>query len=189
MKTVTGTGDRGRTGLLSGERVSKAHVRVEACGDVDELNAILGVLVAFISRDRKQFHKEIRTIQSDLFHLGAWLASTSDDPVLAELEKTTQDKISALEAAIDRMEQGLPDLRGFVLPGGGIAAAWSHLARTACRRAERHVVRLMETFENGEAPVPLQETVIYLNRLSDYLFVLARLCNHVEGLSEIHWRR
>jgi cob(I)alamin adenosyltransferase len=189
IKIYTGGGDRGRTSLFSGERVSKSHQRVEAYGDVDELNSVLGALVAVLPQEQSELIAEIRRIQSDLMYVGAWLSTTPDSPSLAGLNKITDAHSRALEAAIDRMEEKLPELKGFVLPGGHISAAWAHVARTVCRRAERQVVRLFAEPGQGQAPSQLGGVLVYLNRLSDYLFVLARHCNWVLGIPEILWRR
>jgi cob(I)alamin adenosyltransferase len=185
MKIYTGTGDRGTTSLFSGERVSKNHVRIEAYGDVDELNAVLGALVATLPQGQAELAEEIQRLQSDLLHIGAWLATTPLSPSLDVLEKITAEQITRLELAIDRLEEDLPALRGFILPGGHISAAWAHVARTVCRRAERHVVRLSE--ESSENQATLGEVIVYLNRLSDYLFVLARYCNHMAGVPDTLW--
>jgi cob(I)alamin adenosyltransferase len=187
MKIYTGTGDRGTTSLFSGERVSKSHVRIEAYGDVDELNAVLGVLVATLPQGQAELAEEIQQIQSDLLHIGAWLATTPTSPSLDVLEKITAAQITSLELAIDRLEEELPALRGFIIPGGHISAAWAHVARTVCRRAERHVVRLSE--ESSENQAALREVIVYLNRLSDYLFVLARYCNQIAGVADILWKK
>jgi cob(I)alamin adenosyltransferase len=187
MKIYTGTGDRGTTSLFSGERVSKSHVRIEAYGDVDELNAVLGVLVATLPQGQAELAEEIQQIQSDLLHIGAWLATTPASPSLDVLEKITAAQITSLELAIDRLEEELPALRGFIIPGGHISAAWAHVARTVCRRAERHVVRLSE--ESSENQAALREVIVYLNRLSDYLFVLARYCNQIAGVADILWKK
>jgi cob(I)alamin adenosyltransferase len=187
MKIYTGTGDRGTTSLFSGERVSKSHVRIEAYGDVDELNAVLGVLVATLPQGQAELAEEIQQIQSDLLHIGAWLATTPTSPSLDVLEKITAAQITSLELAIDRLEEELPALRGFIIPGGHISAAWAHVARTVCRRAERHIVRLSE--ESSENQAALREVIVYLNRLSDYLFVLARYCNQIAGVADILWKK
>jgi cob(I)alamin adenosyltransferase len=189
IKIYTGGGDRGMTSLFSGERVSKSHDRVEAYGDVDELNSVLGALVAALPQDQLQLIAEIQRIQSELLHVGAWLSTTPDSPSSAVLEKITDSQSKALEAAIDRMESELPQLKGFILPGGHTSATWSHVARTVCRRAERRVVRLVALSEESKAASQLDGVLVYLNRLSDYLFVLARHCNRVLGVPEILWRK
>ena len=179
MPIYTKTGDRGETRLFDGTRVPKFHVRVEAYGNVDELHCSLGAAAAFV-RDQ-DIGDLLIAIQKELLALGAELA----DPGYAD---KTQDKgllskaaVVALEVAIDGFEKELPPLRKFILSGGGAAGALLHLARTVCRRAERGVVRL--TKEASVEPTAIE----YLNRLSDLLFVLARVVNHREGIEEIQW--
>ena len=185
MKIYTGSGDRGKTSLFSGERVSKGDLRIEAYGDVDELNAMLGALAAAGPAEAPGLGEEIQRIQSDLFHIGAWLATTPDSPSAHMLERLSEDAARLLEADIDRMEEGLPALRGFILPGGHGAAAWAHVARTVCRRAERRVVRLADRESHAE---PLAAVLVYLNRLSDYLFVLSRHINRIAAVEDIFWK-
>ena len=188
MKIYTGSGDRGKTSLFSGERVAKNNVRTEAYGDVDELNSCLGTLTAAMGESHESA-AEIRQIQSDLFHIGACLATTPGSPSAAALEPFDEQKSRYLETAIDRMEQYLPPLKGFILPGGRMTAAVAHVARTVCRRAERHVVGLSEGQTNDQTPDAYQAVLVYLNRLSDYLFVLARYCNHLAGEADILWEK
>ena len=189
MKIYTGSGDRGKTSLFSGERVSKADLRVEAYGDVDELNSFLGGLIATLPPREAELEEEIRQIQSVLLHIGARLAVTLGSAVSAELEEITEEHSKILEAAIDRIDESLPTLKDFLLPGGHISAAWAHLARTVCRRAERHVVRLSTTQTESEDAEELRNVIVYLNRLSDYLFVVARLCNKIHGLHDTLWKK
>jgi len=189
MKIYTGSGDRGKTSLFSGERVSKSDPLVEAYGDVDELNSILGGLAASLPPEEGELVEEIQQIQSVLLHIGARLAVTPGSPVSAELEEITEEHSKGLESAIDRMDESLPTLKDFVLPGGHISAAWAHVARAVCRRAERHVVRLPTTQTASEDSEQLRNVVVYLNRLSDYLFVVARLCNQIHGLSDTPWKK
>ena len=187
MKIYTGSGDRGKTSLFSGERVSKSADRVEAFGDVDELNSLLGGLAAVLPAAHEELINEIQRIQSDLLDIGAWLATRPDSPVMADLEEITDERIQSLEQAIDRMEAGLSPLRSFLLPGGHISAAWAHVARTVCRRAERRVVHLFSLGEEAESHSRVRGVLTYLNRLSDYLFVLARHCNLLHGISDTLW--
>jgi cob(I)alamin adenosyltransferase len=189
MKIYTGSGDRGMTSLFSGERVKKSYERVEAYGDVDELNSVLGALAAALPGDQDTMVKEIQNIQSDLFHLGAWLATTPDSPTLAKIEKLSTTKIKYLESAIDRIQEGLPPLQAFILPGGHLSAALAHIARTVCRRTERHVVLLRAEYTAKEVTEQFEAVLSYLNRLSDYLFVLARYCNQVRKVNDIPWRK
>ena len=188
MKIYTGSGDRGMTSLFSGERVKKSYERVEAYGDVDELNSVLGALAAALSDDSSGIGDEIRRIQSDLFHVGAWLATTPDSPSLSVIEKISAKNIQYLESAIDRMQEQLPTLQGFILPGGHSSAALAHVARTVCRRTERHAAALRMEYSTSEVSNQFITVLSYLNRLSDYLFVLARYLNQMLGVKDILWR-
>ena len=189
MKIYTGSGDRGKTSIFSGERVSKSHRRVEAYGDVDELNSFLGGLVASLPSEESDLVQEIERIQSDLLQIGAWLSIAPGSPLSEELVEITEEQSKVLEAAIDRMEEGLPDLKDFLLPGGHMSAAWAHVARAVCRRAERHVVRLAATSAEAAESRQLAGSIVYLNRLSDYLFVLARYCNKMQNVSDKIWTK
>lgn len=188
MKIYTGSGDKGKTSLFSGERLPKSHLRVEAYGDVDELTSILGGVIALLTDALGPLGDEIRSIQSDLMQVGAWLSTTSASAAADMVQRIGEENIQILETAIDRMQADLPGLRSFILPGGHPSAVWSHLARTVCRRAERHAVRLQEAITEG-APDDLKKEIVYLNRLSDYLFVLARHCNHMNGVKETPWTK
>jgi cob(I)alamin adenosyltransferase len=188
MKIYTGSGDRGKTSLFSGERVAKNNLRTEAYGDLDELNSCLGALTAALGESHQSI-AEIRQIQSDLFHIGARLATTPGSPSAAALDAFDEQKSRYLETAIDRMDEHLPPLKGFILPGGRMTAALAHVARTVCRRAERQVVGLSEDKTTGQTPDAYQAVLVYLNRLSDYLFVLARHCNHLAGETDILWTK
>jgi len=181
MKIYTRTGDQGETGLFGGGRVPKGHIRVEAYGTVDELNAVLGMCV--VRTDDKEISSRLAIIQQDLFNLGASLAtpgseSGEDRP---SVPSTPQGRIEQMEGWIDAATEECPDLRAFILPGGVEPAAVLHLARTVCRRAERAVERL------GREE-PIDATVLqFLNRLSDLLFALARLVNHRAGVPDVPW--
>ena len=181
MKIYTKTGDTGQTGLFGGGRVAKDDLRVEAYGDVDELNAVLGMARCIEMMPR--IDEVLVPIQRDLFAIGALLATPDRDRMASHLEKARIDeaRITELEYAIDDGEAELEPLRAFIIPGGTPKAAALHVARTVCRRAERHVVRLQR---DVELP-PL--AIIYLNRLSDLLFTLARLANHRAGAGEVTW--
>ncbi len=188
MKVYTGTGDRGKTSLFSGERVEKSDRRVEAYGDVDELNAVIGSIANALPSDCLPEAADIETILIDLFHAGACLATTASGPDTAAFDDLPAARVTWLEQAIDRMDAALPRLTHFILPLGHPAACACHLARCVCRRAERHVVRLCrENADRGEDQT-YPGLQIYLNRLSDYLFVLARYCNHVSGTAEKIWK-
>lgn len=181
MRIYTRTGDAGQTGLFGGGRVAKNHPRVIAYGEVDELNSAIGLARATPPLDLADALLE--SIQRDLFAIGGQLASPDPDKVKAALEKAqlNDDRVRAMEAAIDAADAELPPLRAFVLPSGTAKAAALHLARTVCRRAERSVVALA-----AEAEVP-ELFLVYLNRLSDLLFTLARLANHREGRHDQTW--
>ena len=181
MKIYTKTGDRGETGLFGGPRVSKDAPRIEAYGTVDELNSVLGVVRA--AALVPSIDQLVNRIQNELFDLGAQLATP--DPAAHNVPLVGASQIAALEAAIDLHEQGLEPLKTFILPGGTSAAAYLHLARTVCRRAERRVVTLM-----GQSVEPISpEVVVYLNRLSDLLFVLARAVNRAAGKGDVPWQK
>lgn len=179
MKIYTRTGDAGMTGLFGGGRVPKDEARVEAYGSVDELNACLGVARAELEGEVSNWLAEI---QSDLLRLGAELACAEGKQERLGLQLISADDATRLERYIDASEVGLEPLRSFVLPGGARAAASLHQARTVCRRAERRVLAAgRETNSRGEV-------LIYLNRLSDLLFVLARRANHEAGVPETLWK-
>lgn len=188
IKIYTGGGDRGKTSLFSGERVSKSVFRVEAYGDVDELASALGALVSVLPKACSNVSEEVRQIQSHLLRIGAWLSTTPGSHARAYLREIGEEQVKQLEAAIDRMDGGMPELKGFILPGGHVSASWAHLARTICRRAERHVVRLVSESKEERAAGRLTGAIVFLNRLSDYLFVLARFCNRQTGSPEILWK-
>ncbi|HUO51157.1 MAG TPA: cob(I)yrinic acid a,c-diamide adenosyltransferase [Gemmatimonadaceae bacterium] len=183
MRIYTRTGDQGDTGLFGGGRVPKDHPRVEAYGDVDELNAVLGLARSIELMPRVD--EVIAPIQRDLFALGALLATPQPDKVKQQLEKARLDdgRIAELERAIDAGEAELEPLTAFILPGGTPKAAALHVARTVCRRAERRVIALAHDPEVHVPPV----VIIYLNRLSDLLFVLARVANRRAGAAEVTW--
>jgi cob(I)alamin adenosyltransferase len=180
MKIYTKTGDDGTTGLLGSSRMLKDAPRIEAYGTVDELNAILGT--ARTSRLGPDADALLSRIQQELFEVGAALADPN--PAGRFHHVVSAEHITRLESEIDAMEAQLAPLTQFIVPGGSSAAAFAHLARTVCRRAERQVVRL--THEPAEQ-VP-NELVVYLNRLSDWLFVLARRLNREDGVADIPWR-
>jgi cob(I)alamin adenosyltransferase len=187
MKIYTGTGDKGKTSLFSGERVSKADAQIDAYGDLDELNSILGALAAHLCAEKKLVG-ELQQIQSDLLQAGSWLATRPDSGAIDSLREITADQVSFLEKAIDRYEKELPELNAFILPGGHVSAVWAHVARAVCRRCERKAVSLIDLPEIPRANEPYQRVLVYLNRLSDYLFVLARHCNYIHGVADKTWR-
>jgi cob(I)alamin adenosyltransferase len=178
-RIYTKTGDTGQTALGDGSRVSKDHPRVAAYGTVDELNAIFGLLLTLEPEPAEA--DLLRSIQNDLFDIGADLCLPARDGEVPGARLRIQpEQATRLEEAIDRLNAGLAPLTSFILPGGTPAAAWCHLARTVCRRAERDVVTLA-----GAEPINPQ-VVIYLNRLSDLLFVLARVYNKTQG--DVLWQ-
>jgi cob(I)alamin adenosyltransferase len=169
------------TSLLSGERVSKNHERIEACGDLDELGSVMGAFAAAVPDALSPLRREIQSIQAELLHIGAWVGTATDSAAAATLTGFTDGPLEGLEASIDRMEEELPPLASFILAGGHPAAAWAHVARTVCRRAERRVVSIA-----ADAIPP--QIIPYLNRLSTYLFVAARFCNKACGTPDIPWK-
>jgi cob(I)alamin adenosyltransferase len=183
LKIYTRTGDSGDTGLFGGGRVPKSHPRVDAYGDVDELNAAIGFARSIEAMPRVD--EVLVPIQRDLFAIGALLATPDRVKMQQHLTKARVDdrRIVELEQSIDEGDRELEPLRAFIVPGGTPKAAALHIARTVCRRAERRVVALGE-FEPEAIP---SLVVIYLNRLSDLLFTLARVANHRAGAGEVTW--
>lgn len=182
MKIYTRRGDGGETGLFGGERVPKDHPRVGAYGTVDELNSVLGWALQEV--EVAEVAGRLRSIQHDLFTLGALLATPPprEGRTGPDLPDPPTDRISEMEGWIDEAGESLDPLRNFVIPGGGPGGSALHLARTVCRRAERRAVALSE--EQEVAPWALA----YLNRLSDLLFVFARLENRASGSGDVVWR-
>ncbi len=185
MKIYTKTGDKGETALFGGTRVPKHHIRIESYGTVDELNSWLGLV-----RDQEiasSSQKELIQIQEDLFTLGAILATDPEKAVLKNgkerlnIAKIEESHIQKLENAIDMMEDNLPQMTHFILPGGHTSVSYCHIARTVCRRAERMATLLHEN-------EPFDDRILsYLNRLSDYLFVLARKLSKDLQAEEVKW--
>lgn len=181
MKIYTRTGDKGMTGLFGGDRVTKSHHRIMAYGALDELNSVIGLLRLHVSK-KVAVQDALQRIQHDLFVLGAILATPSSHLDQLEKKMTTPTwKISDMEADIDRLTQLAPPMKHFVLPGGTPSSAYAHLARTVCRRAERDAVMLGN--EEGIPP----EALIYINRLSDWLFALSRAENALAGVADAEW--
>jgi len=178
VKIYTKKGDKGKTSLFGGERVPKDSVRIEAYGTLDELNSTIGLCRSM--NPVREVDRILEGVQNDLFTLGADLAS----PIGLEkkgIKRIQNSDVSRLEKQIDKIEEILEPLQHFILPGGSRTAAMLHFARTVCRRAERTVVRLEKEVDIGKHPV------IYLNRLSDLLFMLARWVNSLSGTSERQW--
>lgn len=179
FKIYTKTGDKGETSLIGGVRVPKFHLRIESYGTVDELNSYLGLIID--GMNNKETSKVLYEIQDRLFTIGSVLAS---DPVKSKMKipDVQEQDIELLENEMDRMDTDLPELKNFILPGGNIVASHCHVARCICRRAERIVVHL-----SSETEVP-EIIVRYLNRLSDYLFILSRKIVHDAGGTETTWK-
>ena len=177
----TKTGDTGMTSLVGGIRVPKTHPRLEAYGTVDELNSQVGLLITYVSDD--EYRNQLLEIQRKLFSVGSYLATDQEYKELRPQSIIHQDDVENLEHVIDEIDSLLPPLKLFVLPGGSRAAAVSHVCRTVCRRAERCILSLTETVE-------IDPTLIaYVNRLSDYFFVLSRRLNNLYGENEIIWQK
>ncbi|MFZ5947051.1 MAG: cob(I)yrinic acid a,c-diamide adenosyltransferase [Stygiobacter sp.] len=182
MKIYTKTGDKGETSLFGGKRVWKDDLRISAYGTIDELNAQLGVAITEIKN--KELIEILKSIQSELFSVCSDLATPfENEPKNFVIPRIDEKYINKIEKLIDEIEFKLPELKNFILPGGTKGAANLHLARTICRRAEREIVSLKKV----EKINPLIE--VYINRLSDFLFVLARYENHIENVSDIVWQK
>ncbi|MGI9527285.1 MAG: cob(I)yrinic acid a,c-diamide adenosyltransferase [Weeksellaceae bacterium] len=184
MKIYTKTGDKGTTSLYGGVKVSKANIRIDAYGTVDELNSFIGLIQSY--HDHDDIQEELLAIQNELFVLGAELSTPKEKLYLANGKSRigkmiSVDEIEKLEQHIDKWEKELEPMTHFILPGGGTASATAHIARTVCRRAERIVVALSE---NEDIRLELQQ---YLNRLSDYLFILARVLAKLAGHEDVKW--
>lgn len=180
FKIYTKTGDQGKTGLIGGTRIPKSHIRIEAYGTVDELNSWIGCLFDQLTdSDIKSLLKEI---QDRLFTLGSSLACDPNKNTKMEIPDLREEDILRLEHEIDRMNEHLPELKNFVLPGGHLLASQCHVARCVCRRAERICVAILEEGQFVDSKV-----IQYLNRLSDYLFVLSRFVLHNLGGVEVTW--
>lgn len=186
MKIYTKTGDAGRTRLVGGTEIAKDDARVEAYGQVDEVNSQLGVAIAELERlgGFAPLVNELRRVQNRLFNAGSVFACEKPE-LRAKLPQVSTAHIEELERSIDQMTAELPPLREFILPGGTIAASLLHLCRTRCRTAERASYAVSET-----APAPeTRQALVYLNRLSDYFFVAARFVNHREHCPDITWKK
>lgn len=178
MKIYTKTGDKGLTSLIGGSRVPKYHIRIESYGTVDELNAYLGLIA---DQDISAHHqKNLKQIQDRLFTIGACLAADPDTAHKILPDLTTAD-MEMLEQEMDSMDKQLPQLKHFILPGGSNAISFCHVARCVCRRAERITVQLAQESSVDE------KVIVYLNRLSDYLFMLARAIGHEQHIEEHKW--
>lgn len=187
VKIYTKTGDKGLTRLVDGRECSKASLRVETYGSVDELNSTLGLALSFwpTSLELQALKSELERTQNHLFNIGSHLACEKEE-TRKLLPAFPESWIEALEKSIDSMTTTLPPLKNFILPGGAQASSFLHLGRTVCRRAERNVVRLLE--ENPAHP-ETQRALRYLNRLSDYLFVASRFCNQAVKMPDQIWQK
>lgn len=195
FRIYTKTGDKGHTGLIGGTKVPKSHIRIESYGTVDELNSFIGLLSDYLITAAPLSGTTpapsplaaaadlLREIQDRLFTIGASLACDPDKESKMKIPDLKEEDIYLLEKEMDRMDLTLPEMKSFVLPGGHPAVSTAHIARCVCRRAERICVQMQE---NGEFIEPL--VIKYLNRLSDYLFVLARYGGHLLGAPEIPWK-
>lgn len=184
MKIYTKTGDKGDTSLLGGKRVNKNCVEMHAIGEVDELNAVLGILLSFFleRNEMGQTIRELTRVQHRLFTVGSNLAALQTD--LVQVPKLVEEDVRTLEQWIDCMQEDLEPLRHFILPGGDRLAAYCFFARALCRRAEREIVGLWDE-QNNMDPLLLQ----YINRLSDVLFVLGRWVNRKQNVEDVEWKK
>ena len=179
MKIYTKTGDRGITSLVGGTRVPKTHIRLEAYGTVDELNSNLGFLSTYLLDEKDR--NFLQQVQDKLFAVGSHLATDREKTELKAASVISPEHVETMEREIDRLDSLLPPLSAFILPGGSRGAAVCHICRTVCRRAERRILALAEQVEISS------ELLAYVNRLSDYLFVLSRKMNQDDKKDEIFW--
>lgn len=178
----TRTGDLGITSLVGGERVKKNCIRIEAYGTIDEFSTSLGVVIA-MTNSMTEIKQQLLCMQNKLFNIGGYLATESDPDTQQKVWGLNDEDIAKVESWCDALDEQTPKIRAFVLPGGSLAASHSHVARTICRRAERRILDLSEI--SYVDPVVMR----YINRLSDYLFLLSRYFNHIENVDEIVWQK
>jgi cob(I)alamin adenosyltransferase len=190
MKVYTGKGDKGTTaGSVKGQRVAKTDIRIDAFGNIDELNSALGMLRAMMKKESSALNDEIKRIQSHLMEASALIAAWQGSKRRRRFKEIGEEQVRFLESAIDRMDKELPELNEFVVPGDHPLQALAHVTRTVCRRAERDVIRLSCETDGEDAPGKLEGVIMYLNRLSDYIFVLGRYCSHLlEGQEDGEWK-
>ena len=179
MKIYTKTGDQGETGLLGGVRVSKSHSAIKVCGSIDEINSFIGL--ARVENQSESINQLLTQVQHDLFDLGSRVAACLSRS--NRVPDFPNERVAELEKAIDQFDKELAPLKAFILPGGGRTGSTLHLARSVCRRAERQLVELM----NSKVEADLSLELIYLNRLGDLLFVLARYTNQLDQCPETEW--
>lgn len=182
MKVYTRTGDGGMTSLVGGQRVSKTCARLESYGTVDELNSFIGLLITYCTDEHDRTF--LIDVQNTLFVLGGYLATDNSSREVRSFNIVTPEMVGNIEKQIDAINTTLPPFRHFILPGGGRAASVCHVCRTVCRRAERRILALTE--EGAEVD---ENVIAYVNRLSDYLFVLARKLNSDKNQPEIIWKK
>ena len=188
MKVYTGTGDKGKTSLFSGERLLKSDRRIDAYGEIDELNSFIGAVKAAWEINEPELDAEIDRIQAWLLDAGAWMATTPGSGSAAHLTPFTDAPAAHLERSVDAMSEQLPELKAFILPQGHLSSANAHIARAVCRRVERRIIAFAKD-EEADQPVTdtLKHILVFFNRLSDYLFVLARYLNKQHGVDEPLW--
>ncbi len=188
MKIYTKTGDKGTTSLIGGTKVSKSHLRIEAYGTVDELNSHIGLCKDLLTDE--QGKKILLEVQDRLFTIGSSLACDPIKEPKMRIPDLLETDVELLEKEIDRMDKIIPPMKNFILPGGHPTLSQLHIARCVCRRAERCCVRLeLESLSDGQGGLEVEEIIIkYLNRLSDYLFVLSRYTGHQMKAEEIPWK-
>ena len=181
MKLYTKTGDKGKTGLFGGQRVPKDSLRLETYGTIDELNSVVGIVRTYT--EQQELDDMYKRIQHELFNLGSDLATPFGSKFEDKVNRIKEFHVLELEKNIDELQAGAPEFRNFILPGGSKAGAYLHLARTVCRRAERHCV----TLQNNENIGTWAQK--YLNRLSDFFFIASRYANMKDGVADVEWEK
>ena len=183
-RVYTGTGDKGQTSLVGGQRVSKADQRIDLYGQVDELNACIGVVRAYVDDNKVNEYKFLGVIQNHLFTIGSIFASEPEDRDKFKLPQLSENDLKEIEEQIDLIDEKLEPLKNFILPTGTLASSHMHICRTVARRVERQLVSFMES-HSGDIPTIIES---YINRLSDYFFVLSRYDNKINGEDEVIWK-
>lgn len=183
----TKVGDKGETSLLSGSKVKKSHLRLELYGSIDELNSWIGLIITHLKKKEALLQEEafLERMQSTLFDMGSLLACEKEKQDRFKLNPISMEQVFEMEGRIDKIEETVGVLKNFILPGGTETASLTHLTRTVCRRIER----LMVTFDEQNPNELPEHALIFINRFSDYLFILARLANKVEGQDEVIWKK
>lgn len=182
-KIYTKTGDQGRTSLIGGTKVAKSHIRIESYGTVDELNSFIGLVGDYLTKDHIIIKTFLKEVQDRLFTIGSSLACDPEKEPLMKIPDLKEEDVLILESEMDKMNEQLPAMKNFIIPGGHIAVSTTHIARCVCRRAERLCVSMKE-LESFVEPLVIK----YLNRLSDYLFVLARYIGYLLKVEEVTWK-